>query len=600
MATQTDTLSVEDLIGATDTTTPVPTPDISDLELANKVRQLFYNARTRRRPKVAQWSKNYRLLRNRTWNNYRPPWMPNPEIPEIIPILATLTAWMTDQRPTFSATPAMQSASPFRDQISKVSDDLKTVMQSLWTVHKFEAETEKAVWDSYIYGTGVFKCGWNNALDNGLGNAQLQRIDPYSFYPDPNATSLTDANYFIEANRISIQEMDRRWPGSAKKVGQGGWLEDLDTRPDLTGTESGPMANPGAIAPATSPRFGRPGQSSVSAASPTDDPGIVVLEAWLRYHEVIPQSPDNPNPPQVIDSWRVVVVAGQQILMDEKARDLWDHNGHPYETFVPFNLGEFWGLSLVELLAPAQLSINRLLAALQHNVELVGNPVFKESSRAGLSRTQITNQPGQRLPVTDQGIAEWMNPPQVHPMMFELVKFYISRMEYISGLTALLRGQAPAGRNATDTIASIQDGAFVRVRSALRNFEWALRSCGEKLAALVAQNYTTPRFVAITGPEGQNSALALQHNHFYTPGFGPSYPIRFTLLVQAGSTNATSTTERRNNAKEMYAMGAIDRTALLEAFDYPGRTQIIDRITKLEAAGAFNPPGKRQQQGRLT
>lgn len=568
------------------------TPSMDELELASSIRNLFYKARAQRRPLVAQWTKNYRILRNRTWMPGRAPWIPAPEVPEIYPIIAAQVGWMTDQRPSFEVVPASEPHSDYHEFYSTLAHDLEVTMQAAWQVNEYEAEIEQCLWDGFIYGTGILKSGWDTALVGGMGDAVMRRVDPYTFYPDPAATSMRDANYFIEARTMSVQEMDRRWPGSAKKVGGGGATEDIDAAPTNSDTGNGmPRANPGAIPPSATASFGRVGGGRISA---TDEPGITVFEAWLREHRVV----DFDGVEGVDDSWRVVVVAGNCILLDESASELWAHGQHPYERYVPHRNGEFWGMSMVEMLAPSQLAINRLLAALQLNVELVGNPVFKESTRAGISRTKLTNKPGTRLPINEGGTAEWLNPPQIHPMMAELVQFYIGEMERISGLSAITRGMAPGGRVAQGVVDTMQESSFVRIRTALRNLEWTLRAVGDKVAALITENYTTPRMVAIVGPSAEKSSMALKGKHFYVPSEEGRVPMRFQLLVQAGSSLPTSRNARISEADTLYAMGALDDEALLEAHDYPNRRQITLRVGKAKADGSLQPPGARQRTQR--
>jgi hypothetical protein len=61
-------------------------------------------------------------------------------------------------------------------------------------------------------------------------------------------------------------------------------------------------------------------------------------------------------------------------------------------------------------------------------------------------RQNITNRPGQVLNSTPNDTS-WMNPPVIHPDMIRMVEFYESRMETISGLTAIMRGFSTTGRN---------------------------------------------------------------------------------------------------------------------------------------------------------
>lgn len=578
---------------------------LDELELAGKVRQLFLQARAARRERVARWNRSYRILRNRTWSATRDAWLPTPEVPEIYPIIAAIVGWQTDQRPSWDVSPWAIPNTPSYIFYQQLAQDLQVCLDSTWAINDGEPEVEQVTWDGHIYGTGIFKSCWDSSLEGGLGNAVLRRVDPYTWYPDPQATSLRDCNYIIEARTMSLQEIDRRWPGSIDKLQQG-FVDDIDVAPDdLSGSSSFPKANPGAISPNTNPSYGRPGQSRINASSAITDPGVTVFECWIREHSKLTtfnqgQADDLGyyGSEHVLDTWRVVVVAGNRILMDEKATDLWSHGQHPYDLYIPHRTGQIWGVSMVEMLTPSQLSINRLLAALQLNTELTGNPVWVEETRAGLSRTKITNRPGTRLQKNPNSQAGWEAPPPVNPMMFQLIEFYITEMERISGLSAISRGMTPTGRNSSGVIDQIQEASFVRIRMAMRNMEWSLRSVGNKLASLICENYTVPRIVNVIGQQGEQQARALHGNHFYLATENGRAPMKFNLNVQAGSQQATSRQARIGEVDALYAMGAITEMEVLEAHNFPNWPAVAEKVMNLKATGAMQPPGARQRSGR--
>lgn len=571
-------------------------PTVEEYELAGVVREFFYRARTARRPIIAQWYKNYKVVTNKTWTSGRPDWMPAPEVPEVYPIVTSMVGWMTDQRPIIEVAPSVTQGVPAHQFLASTADDLQTSINATWQALTFESEIEKTVWDGWVYGTGFFKTVWDNTVDNGLGNVRLVHVDPFTFYPDPQATSMADANYFVEARTMSLQEMDRRWPGSAKLFeGRGGITDDIDEAPSRQDTASRglPKANPGAISPSTSPRYGLPGQGRETIA--TSDPGVTVFECWMREHSVSKKdATDTADPDDVVvhDGWRVVVVAGNRVLMDEKAEDLWSHGRHPYSRFVVHDTGEFWGYSMVALLAPAQLAINRLLASLQANIELVGSPPLKEAQGSQLQRTRVTNRPGQRLTLRNTADAEWMQPPVLNPTMMQLVQYYVSRMESVSGLSAISRGSTPTSRNSEGVLDSVQEASFVRVRMALRNLEYALRDAGNLMASLIVEFYDEPRIVSVVGPTGEASVKTLKAKHFYIPlnDDEDPVPLKYTLLINAGSMLPISSEARRQDAAMLFGMGALTPQAVLEAFQWPHAREVTNDLMAMQQAQMFQPP----------
>lgn len=602
MAIDTNELTVEKANKSNDLTPVQTSQSTADHELVSKLRNLFFQARKYRQPLVNTWRKNYRLLRNKTWSALRADWLPSPEVPEIYPIVASRVGWMTDQRPELEVIPAIQPHSSLYESYSKTAFDLQTVLQTNWQVNHFDSEVEKVLWDGDTYGIGYLKSTWDSTLDNGLGNPTMCRVDPFTLYVDPQATSFETANYIMEAYTSSLQEADRRWPGAAKLLSEVASGESIDKSPTILDQGSNaqpPHANPGAMAPNTSIRYGLPGQSRISmSGSQYLDRGITIFECWIREHYIV-DSDETEAKKEVVDGWRCIVMAGGKILMNESAMDLWNHGRHPYSRYVPHDQGELYGVSIVDLLTPSQYAINRLLAALQQNVELTGNPIFLQTARSGIARTTVTNRPGQKLTTNDPNGASWLNPPPISPVFLQLIQFYIAEMGRVAGQEAIMRGAAPAGRNSTDTIDAIQDSGAIRIRMALRNLEYCIREQGQLQASLITEFYDTPRMVAATGNNGQNTSLLIKARHFYVPiGENKYEPLKFDLLVHAGSQNATSATARRQDAIQLFAMGALDAQAILQIFNWPNRDEIIKRIQAAKAAQQFQAPGARQRAKR--
>lgn len=575
-------------------------PVRNDPELPHRLRSLYQQARAKRRNRIDKWQRAYRLVHNMAWSPLREAWLPAPSASEIFPILAALCGWMTDNKPGFDLIPAMPPGTPIAFSLSQVADDLKTVLDACWTNYDWDGELEKVLWDAQIYGTGFMKAIWNPALADGLGDASTIRVDPFCMFPDPAAHSFDDANYIIEARRMSMQELDRRFPGSAKKLidGEVPSGESLDQRDDpMTYNRFTPMANTGAISPVTAPSWGLPGEGAKEKALWAD--GVVVYECWLREHKATPAK--GKQPARMVDEWRLVMMVGNMILVDAPAKALYGHGQHPYSRFVLQEFGEFWGISLVDHLAPLQVSLNRLLAAVQSNAELIGNPILMDNASSGVSRTKVINRPGQRL-TTNGGqppanSVAWLSPPGIPDYIMSQIAWLQGEMERVSGLSSIVKGNEPNGRPAEGVMDSVAESAFVRIRSSLRSLERVLRDQGRKLASLIAENYTEPRLVSIVGENGENTYLQINKEHFYARDLDQEAPapFRFTVLVGAGGNSPISREKRQADAMRLFALGALDQIALLDAFDYPNRQQIVQRVQSLQASGQFQPPGARQR-----
>lgn len=575
-----------------------------DFELTSRLRELYKLARDQKRKYQSSWRRNYLLTTNRQYSlDVQQPWSPNLTDSEIFPIISARIAWMTDQRINPEISPAAEPNTPFYQYMQMLGEHLQSVLRSIQMVDGWDKQVVIALWDAAQFGAGIFKSVWDSGLTAGLGNVAIKRIDPWKFYPDPNATSFDDCSYMFEVNRMTFTEIKRRFPNLATRILDTainqGTISNETRRPGPDASSSYPMAMPGNLPPSNSTVWGLPGQVNSVNAVLTE--GINVYECWIRENEEITREstdPLHPTPEEVTtDRWRVVVYTNSIVLLDEYADQLWEHNRHPYSRYVDEESGEFWPVPLVSHLAPAQIAINRLLSAMQGNAELIGNPIFMDVANSGLARTQIVNRPGVRLELqssvaNNQGSKpDWLKPPTMSTLVPNLVQYWLSRMENISGITGVQRGQTPSGRQAQQTIQATQEAASVRIRSSLRNLERALSNVYTLAAHLVIQNYSVPRVVSIIGTDGVDSTIRLAAGHFYSPTTHGAEPMKFALIVQAGSSNPTSRQARIAEADALFAMHAIDVPAVLEAHAFPNwqavwRRLQEERMQQMEAIAA--------------
>jgi hypothetical protein len=574
---------------------------MDEWELTQSLMSLYEQAKESRKRHQSSWRRNYLLTANRQYaNDTQQPWTPNVTDSEIFPILSSRVGWMTDQNIMPIAAPASTSGEKFQRHYQKLAGDLEAVLQTTANMDGWDKEISLILWDAAMYGAGILKAGWDSGLEMGLGNITMKRVDVWNFFPDPNSTSIDDAEYFFEVRKMTLDEMERKFPDAdirtireAAMYGDSGSTDN--SRPGASTGSTYPMAQPGNLPNSTSTVWGMPGQSRRNSADSVLTEGVNVYECWVRENwederEQTDWSAGDTGPERVVyDSWRCVIFSGAVVLFDEYAIDLWENNRHPYSRYVDEEMGEFWPTPIVSHLAPCQIAINRILSSVQGNIELVGNPIFMDVKDSGLERTQIVNRPGLRLSMNSRTAANqgsqphWMEPPKLSPDVWQGIDFWKRCMENISGLSGVSKGQQPAGRQAQQTVQSTQEAGFVRIRSSLRNLERTLTEQYNLLAHLAIQNYDVPRVMAIVGEDGANSAIRLAARHFYTPSPGTNgEPMKFSLQVNAGSGNPTSRQARIAEADALLAMHAIDRQAVLQTHNFPHWQDIEQRMDAKE------------------
>jgi hypothetical protein len=565
---------------------------------------VFNHAKEMRRPLIGKWMANYSVVHNKTWSRHRKAGHPKTEIPEIYPILASIVAWETDQSPHYAIAPSIPPFSPVAPYYADLAADLEWVLNTNWEALDYSSEASQILWDGELYGIGYGKTFWDGAQDNGLGNVMMRRVDPFCMYLDPDAKSWKDCNFVVETKTCSISDVKRRFPKAN--------TENLNFRMD---TSEAPTQISGTARRNTRPNLARlptptasgPGTNTTSMGAPSGnaqqimDGTVTLLEIWYRTTEkatIAPAdtsdpTPKTPNRSKTMDQWHCLIFSGDQILLHKTAVDLLGSNVHPYARYVPLEEGELYGYSLVEQLAPMQISVNRMFASIEHNAWLAGNPILVKKNG---ERNDISNRPGERIEVNDPNQdVRWLAPPPISREHLEVINKLIEEMERISGMSAIVRGSSPQGRPSEGVVNTIQDSAFVRIRMRLRNYERFLRETGLLQAALITEFYDESRVMSRIGDDGQAESIRLSAQHFLTPGKDGQEPLKFNLRVRAGASDAIGREARMAMYERFFAIGAIDGEALLKLAQVPGWHEITQRVQEQQAAAGTQgmPPTQR-------
>ena len=562
------------------------------LEMVRRLQRIYEQSKKSKGNMLNEWKRNYRLTMNRTSSAL--PAAAGIRANEVFPTIDARVGWMTDQEITCSVTPAADPFSPYFAVEDMLAEQLECLINSVYQTDQWYAEVTKMLWDAAMYGCGFLKVGWDQGLEDGKGQVVLKRTSPWCLYIDPFAQSLDDAEFMIEVHTMAEGEIERRYPDASQAK-----IRRALTAGDVSKDHEGPDAQQnvpkqGYLIPIDA------GQGPTTWGPPggTQQPGsdrqyraINVYECWLQENcleWVTPADPSMPEEPVMVSVWRVIVHAGGEILLDEYADNLFHNNRHPYVRYVDVESGEMWGSALVRDIGPCQVALNRLLALMQNNIEYTGNPIFVGVKNSGMDRSTFINRPGRIYDVDGGPNAQnakpmWLQPPNLPALLMQFMEWWREEIERIAGLQGGQKGEIPSGRATDKQVSATQEAGFIRIRSAQRNLELTLRKAFELVANLIIINYDVPRTVAIVGPEGQMNSIRLAARHFYTPS-GPDgpEPMRFSLLVNAGSSKPTSRAARIAEANQLFEMHVVDQQYVLQAYRV-SHWQAVQQRTKQEA-----------------
>ena len=551
-------------------------PDYDPWAFVQQLNNIYTLAKQAKGNTLNEWKRNYRLTMNRASSSL--PAAAGIRANEVFPTIDARVGWMTDQEISCSITPAADPFSAYFAVQDMLAEQLECVINSVYQTDQWYAEVVKMLWNSSMYGAGFLKVTWDQGLENGKGQVAIKSTSPWCLYIDPYAENLDDAEFIIEVHTMTASEIERRYPEVSDAKIRAALVAGDTSKDHIPPSQQTNVPKQGVLIPVDAGQgpttWGPPGGTAQPYGA-TPFRAVNVYECWLKENyleEVTPADVTQPTEYVMVSEWRVIVHSGGRVLLDEMASNLFGMSRHPYVRYVDVETGELWGSAIVRDIGPCQIALNRLLALGQNNIEYTGNPIFVGVKNSGMDRSTFVNRPGRIYDVDGGPNAQnakpsWLNPPTLPSLLMEFIAFWLTEIERIAGLQGGQKGEIPSGRATDKQVSATQEAGFIRIRSAQRNLELTLRKAFELVANLIVRNYDVARTVAIVGQEGEMNSIKLAANHFYTPG-GPDgpEPLRFSLLVNAGSSKPTSRAARIQEANQLKEMNVVDDQYVLQAY----------------------------------
>lgn len=419
-------------------------------------------------------------------------------------IVNTRIARKTKNRPSFVATPtgadeAEMDAARLTDQVLESDWEELHLMKKLYAVLNWAEIMSAGFWKVYYdpakgdsteylvqrgedgqltahtdeYGAPVKAADYGEQeYPEGVesqpvapGDACIEVISPFEFFPDPLATSMEDIEWAVECKVRSVDYVQQRY----------GFEAQADTDAAL------------GIAESRMTTFTTlPGLSS--APSKTDKAqGVKVFEGWAK------PCPKYPNGMRVC--W-----CNEQIL---------DSDDHPFDPmpYVMFGAvdvpGRFWPATITTQLRGPQTQLNRTKTQIYENLSRVGNPILLWSRYAG--KRSYAGLPGEVVDYDDStpnAVPRYLQPPELPVYLREEVERIENAMQEIAGLHEVSKAQVPAGVTAASAINLLQEADDTRLGPEVMTTENSVAEAGRKLIRIRAAYTDTPRMLKLAGEDG--------------------------------------------------------------------------------------------------
>jgi hypothetical protein len=494
------------------------------------------------------------------WGEYRPSHKVSPVLNFLRQSIERRTSQMTDSKPFIDIF-------PYYDPLQDVADALVEILKSKWAEQSLDMTVTDMIFYAEMFGSSGVNTLYDKTLRFGKGDTTMQCIDPRNLNFDP---SVTASQYVDRGEYVRIEQI---MPTSLLKTTYDNNEIKADAPFELI-RDRKRITPKGRIARAVLKNI----QKSAIDRS-------IVKEYWLqdraksRGHLKYPGG-------------RHIIVAGGEIAIDEK-NPYWDQRFPIDMLDWHRNPDSAWGEGDIRDMMELQRLLNKLIAIVVENGLLMTNAIWIGDSTAldPEEWEQLDNVPGLKVkkkPGTE--IRREVGEP-VPQTLFQVITYLENAIQKLTGNTEVVSGSTPGEVKSGTAIEALQTAALSIIRLKSRAVESLLERVGQKWIARIFQFEADERNMFSFKSQSDYEKFKFTRDMLK----GPSKFFRnkedawknFLFKIRPGSSLAMNNWQKSLLAMQMFQAQPkplLDRLAVLETMDWPGRSDVLARLEAEEQA----------------
>ncbi len=429
---------------------------------------------------------------------------------------------------------------------------LTEVLPLILEQNHFEDTYSECWYDKLKYGAACYGVFWNPALDSGMGNTDVRRVDLLNLFWEPGITNIQ------QSKNIFLVDL---WD----------WDDLLETYPVLEDCLSAPTFDVT--------------QYIYDDAVDTSDKSAVI--DW--YYKTIK------NGKQLVHFCKfcngVLLYASENDPL-YKDSGFYNHGKYPFviDKMYPIQ-GSPCGFSVIDAMRGAQKEIDILSSAIVRNARMASERRFFVRSDGSINEKEFAQWDQPFVHYSGSGDPSSSIMPITVPALSEvyvaILNNKIDEIKETTGNRDFSQGSTAGGVTAASAIAALQEAGNKGSRDMLSGAYRAYEEICSILIELIRQFYTLPRWFRIIAPNGQEDFVQCSSQSFtantdknFLKGAEPIFDIK----VRAHKRTAFSRMEMNELACELYKMGIFEpgrsREAqlCLEMMEFEGKDEILRRV----------------------
>lgn len=476
---------------------------------------------------------------------------PEPTTAYLFNTIANKHADAMDNFPEPNMLPREQSD---EEEAKRLSDIVPVVLER----NDFKTVYDDAWWYKLKHGTSCYGVFWNEGLENGLGEIDIQKIDLLNVYWEPGITNIQKSKNIFIATLVDNDILAQTYPDILPSNYSGSNVIDIkkyvfDDNVDTTGKS-------------------------------------VVID-W--YYRKMVNGKTILHLTKFLDEY---ILGSTEDSPEAYPNGLYDHGRYPIEFDVLFpEEGTPIGFGYVNVVRNPQMYIDKLDQIITRNALISGKQRFLIKDNGSVNEKELMDL-GVDIIHSKGGITEddiriiQGNP--LSPFISNHRQEKIQELKETSGANDFSRGQSGGGVTAASAIMALQEAGNKLSRDMIQRSYNTFKKLTDMVIELISQFYTEDRMFRIDGRDGtakfvtyNNRGLQEQQLPQMYPGEEPKYrkPI-FDIKVRPERQSPFSRMAHNELAKELFSAGVfnpqIAEQALiaLDMMQFEGKEKVIQKV----------------------
>ena len=560
------------------------TPTAKEQETIKKVLTMFEVAKKSKHETTEVWRESESLYNGKHWEDFKMPDYKNELTLDLIESSIDTMIPILSSRP-----PKIDLIAYGGDERDKqIAEIMQGVVDETWKLRDMNSMVPEWLMDYLVYGTGILKVNFRN--DDDLPDCDV--VDPFSFFVNPSATKLENAEWVIYSAPTPLHEIRERYK-KGKFVKSQSNFKDFEAMKMNEGHD----AKNSKVQVQNMNDDTEWGYDNYNDAMRGTEKRALLIEVMMRdgskdYLEENGKTIEKERYPGGV---RMITIANNVVLYDGPTKYPFFNRensiSYPFPYVVLKNSGSahsFWGKPEPKRLRSINLAMDRLTSQVLDNISLTANPQWIVDETAMVT-DQISNKPGSIIRKKGPGTVKMETPSSVPGYVFNFYNLLMDAFEVVSGVNRATQGKADTNVTSGVQAQIYKQAATTKIDFKSRAVDQGIEILGQMWLTMFMNMGTKTHWISITARDG-----VAEQREVIGALFSDK---KMTVRAKKGSMLPENRAFLENKILQLAQIGVLqDPEYILENMELPGKERLLNKMREQKEAQA-QQPGMSDQMG---